>query len=119
MPSQYSEYFRVEQRGDITILVPTFSDYMNLVANIETKRDMIDFVRQEKPKKLVVNFEHIELFSTEFIGTLLSVKRLLGAEGRIKLCCLTQIHHEVFQLLNLEGTVFEIHESLEDASNAC
>ena len=114
MTRQY-QYFRVEQLDDVTILTLTVRDFRNQLANVEMKSEFIKYAQKDKPKYLIVNFENVERFSTELIGTMLSIKKLLGEEGELKLCCLEVILHDVFRLLKLDGTVFEIYDTVTNA----
>jgi anti-anti-sigma regulatory factor len=109
------EHFRVERTGDVTIITPTVFDFLDQLTNLEAKKEFVQFAQTDKPTNLVVDFQNIQRFSTEFIGTLMSVKKQLGASGQMKLCAMQEMHREIFQLLNLDGTVFEIHE---DAAKA-
>ena len=109
------KYFRVEDRGGFTVITPTVADCLNQVTNVELKRELVDFARLERPDEVVVNFQHVLRFSTEFIGSLLSVKKVLGGDRRIRLCGMEPHHLEVFQLLNLVDTVFDVYETVEDA----
>jgi len=111
-------YFRADPLGDVTMVTPTAFDFFGQEANVEMKKELTQYVRDERPAKLLVNFENVQRFSTEFIGTLLSVKKLLDPDGEIKLCSMEFMHREVFQLLNLDGTVFDIYDTIEEACEA-
>ncbi len=108
-------YFNVEQRGDVTLVTMTWRDFLNQLANVELKVELMKYAREESPTRLVVNFENVDRFSTELIGTMLSVKKLLGEEGAIRLCCMDELQRDVFRLLQLDGTVFEIHDTVDSA----
>jgi len=109
------EHFRIKKNGDLIIVTPTVFDFLDQVTNFEAKRELIRFAQTENPAKAVVDFQHVQRFSTEFIGTLLSFKRQMGADGRIALCAMQPVHRDIFRVLNLDGTVFEIFETLEEA----
>lgn len=111
-------YFNVEQLGDMTVVTMTTKDFRNQVANVEMKSEFIKYAQEDKPARLVVNFENVEVFSTELIGTMLSVKKLLGEDGELKLCCMEEILRDVFRLLRLDGTVFEIYDTVNSARAA-
>ncbi len=117
MTTQY-RYFRVQQLGDETIVTLTVKDFRNQVANVEMKSEFVKYAQEDKPKHLIVNFENVALFSTELIGTMLSVKKLRGEDGELKLCCMEEILRDVFRLLRLDGTVFEIHDTVNNARKA-
>ena len=57
--------------------------------------------------------------STAVINAMLLVKKkLLSADGEVKLCNVSDGIRHVYQMLNLDGTVFEIHDSLPQALQA-
>jgi anti-anti-sigma regulatory factor len=51
-------------------------------------------------------------------GLLRAKKKLLAGGGRIKLCQLHPLIREAYRLLNLDGTVFHIHDSEAEALTA-
>ena len=109
------EHFRIEQQGDVTVVTPTVFDFLDQVTNFEAKRELIRFAQDEKPHKAVVDFHNVQRFSTEFIGTLLSFKRQMGDGARISLCSLQPVHRDIFRVLNLDGTVFQIFDDVKHA----
>jgi anti-anti-sigma regulatory factor len=112
---KHFRYFSVEQRGDVTLITMTWRDFLNQLANVEMKVELMKFCQDEKPGRAVVDFDNVERFSTELIGTMLSVKKLLGEDGAIRLCGMDDLQRDVFRLLQLDGTVFQIHDTVDDA----
>jgi len=108
-------HFRIEAKGEVTVVTPTVFDFIDQAVNFESKKELITFARREQLDKVVVDFQNIQRFSTEFIGTLLSLKRQIGAAGKIKLCSLQPVQRDIFRVLNLDGTVFEILEDVNEA----
>jgi anti-anti-sigma regulatory factor len=112
------QYFRIEHVGEVTILTLTIFDFFDQVANAETKRELIRFAQAEKPQKLIISFEHVQRFSSEFIGTLVSLKkqmRSLHSDAAIKLCTMQPTHREVFKLIDPNQALFKIHDAVSDA----
>ena len=109
------EHFRIGRQGDVIVVTPTVFDFLDQVTNFEAKRELIRFAQNEKPEKVVVDFSNVQRFSTEFIGTLLSFKRQMGTGGRISLCSLQPVHRDIFRVLNLDGTVFQIFDEVKQA----
>jgi len=109
-------YFRVERRGDVTVVTPTVSDLFGLAINSELRKELLRFVQGEKPEKVVVDFHNVQRFLTDWISTLLSLKkRLVVSVGQVKLCSMQPMHREIFRLCNLDGTVFQILEDVNEA----
>jgi len=107
--------FRIERQGDVTIVTPTVFDFIDQTTNFESKKELVHFAQQEQPDKVVIDFQNIQRFSTEFIGTLLSFKKQMGAGGKIKLCSLQPVQRDIFRVLNLDGTVFQILDDVNAA----
>jgi len=109
-------YFRVERRGDVTVVTPTVSDLFGLAINSELRKELLRFVQGEKPEKVVVDFHNVQRFLTDWISTLLSLKkRLVVNGGEVKLCSMRPTHREIFRLCNLDGTAFQILETVNEA----
>lgn len=113
------EFFRVEQRGDVTVVTPTVSDLFDLAVSCELRKELIRFVQDEKSKKVVVDCHNIQRFSTDWVTTLLSLKkRLVAASGGVNLCSMPPVQREIFDVLHLPGTVFQILDTVEEAVQA-
>lgn len=108
-------YFRVERRGDVTVVMPTVSDLFGLVVNSELRKELVRFVQGETPGKVVVDFHHIQRFSTDWITTLISLKKRIGTGGEIELCSMQPLQRKIFRELNLDGTVFQILANVNEA----
>lgn len=109
------EHFRIAIMEDVTVVTPTIFDFLDQATNFDAKRELVLFAQTAKPAKAVVDFQNVQRFSTEFIGTLLSFKRQMDADGRIALCAMQPIHRDIFRVLNLDGTVFRIFDTVEEA----
>lgn len=78
--------------------------------------ELADYVEQEKPRKLLINFDQVTHFSSEAIGGLIRVARRIRAlGGEIKLCDMSPDIRGIFQLTNLDGTVFSVYDSAREA----
>ena len=117
MSSSWS--FDVVQQGDIIeIRLPATrlfdsDDYAALHC------ELMEFVKQTSPQKLLVHFGRIEYCSTAIMNGLLEVRNRLEEEGRrMKLCGMSAEVHEAFRMLQLDGTVFDIYSRKEDALGA-
>jgi anti-anti-sigma regulatory factor len=113
--SQNLEYFHIERQNDVTIVTPIFSDFLGEVINFESKKELVHFADSVRPEKVVVDFRNIHCFSTDFVGTLLSFKKRIPPGGAVKLCSLQPVHREIFQIFHLDGTVFSILETVQEA----
>ncbi len=76
-------------------------------------------VDTERPAKVVVDFGRVVHCSTAVINGLLRAKRCVVANrGQLSLCGMTTEIRDAYDMLNLDGTVFQIHDTLDDAVTA-
>jgi anti-anti-sigma factor len=85
----------------------------------ELQDELLALLEKHRPTKLLVNFKQVSQCSTSVINALLSAKkRLRLAGGDVKLCSMHPVIREAYQLLNLDGTVFHIHDTEGEAMAA-
>ena len=78
--------------------------------------ELIDFVKATQPASLVINFQNVAKCTTGAINGLLAIRKLLGSDQAvIHLCEVGNEVRQTLEVLNLSGSLFEIHASLEDA----
>ncbi len=107
--------FQVFQDGDVTIIRLVDKELSDLLMQDEFLEEVMGLIENEKPGKLLINFQVVDYCTTGIINTLINAKRrLIAQQGRMKLCALSQHVHEAFRALNLEGTVFDVYESESD-----
>lgn len=89
-----------------------------LIVN-ELQDELLALIDKEQPKKVLVNFDGVSHCSTAVInGLLRAKKRLMTSGGQIKLCQMHPTIREAYRLLNLDGTVFHIHDTEAEALTA-
>lgn len=111
-------HIQVETDGDISIITLTVSNLQEQLPSFELKKELIKFIERVQPEKVIINFEHVHRFSTEFIGTLLSTKKRHSETRQVNLCRMQPVHREIFSILKLDGTVFQICDTVEEAKAA-
>ena len=78
--------------------------------------ELLEMIEKEQPFRVVVDFTGIERCSTAVMNALLRVKRrVVTRGGHLKLCSMIDSIRDVYKLLKLDGTVFDIYETLDDA----
>ena len=108
--------FDVSHQGTVTVLKLCSHDMMDHLLSNELQTAVVAFVEQERPQNLLVNFNDMRRFSSETINALLRArKRLAAYEGEMKLCGMRPEIRDVFRVMRLDGTVFEIYETFEQA----
>jgi anti-sigma B factor antagonist len=113
------DHFDVERRGRVVEIRLGNPAYYDLLRYTELDEELNAFVAQERPPRLLVNFSAVQYCSTAVMNALLKAKkRLESTGGRMKLYGMNEAVNGAFQMLNLEGSVFEIHPSEASASQA-
>jgi anti-anti-sigma factor len=121
IPLQYvsamsSQHFDVQQDGDVTVVTLTSPELLDHLVTHEMQDELFAFAENEKPKRLIVDFQQVRRCSTEIINAMLRTrKRVAGAGGDVRLCGMHKHIRDVFRMLNLEGNVFEIFDTLDEA----
>ncbi|WP_182868394.1 protein kinase domain-containing protein [Rhodopirellula sp. JC639] len=83
---------------------------------VQTKRELFAMVEKCDPKRLIVNFASVRFCSSETVGILIQLhSELKPRQTRLYLCGMRESIREVFRVLNLDGTVFEIRGTVTNA----
>ena len=107
--------FTVAKKGDITIVRLVDKELSHLLFQDEFFEEMMRLVDEEKPAKVLLDFEVVDYCNTGIINTLISAKkRVKDQGGEFKLCGLSPHVHAAFQALNLESTVFDVYPTVDE-----
>ena len=113
------KHFETQQLDEITevrLVDPKL--FETLIVN-ELQDELLRYLDEQRPRKLLINFGSVTHCSTAVINGLLRAKKRLTTEGgQLKLCGMTNSIREAYKMLNLDGTVFEIHDQTADAVKA-
>ncbi|PAY16745.1 hypothetical protein CKO51_25240 [Rhodopirellula sp. SM50] len=83
---------------------------------VQTKRELFAMVEKCEPSRLIVNFASVRFCSSETVGILIQLHtELKPRDTRLYLCGMRESIREVFRVLNLDGTVFEIRGTVTNA----
>ena len=116
-----SKYKRiaVDKNGSIDIVRLVDAQLFDHVHLNELQDELAAFVEEAEPEKVIFDFSVVEFCSTSLINTLLKVKRGLAKDGgRVRLCGMRESVREAFKMLNLDGTVFDIDDTIDEAKAA-
>ena len=114
-------YFDVEQRGPVTELHLTDTKFFNTERYAELLDELLAFVEQELPRKLLINLSRVGYCSTAVMNALIAVQRQLASQsatGVMKLCGASEVVDEALRRLKLDQGVFDIHSTDEEAIRA-
>ena len=116
---QDCQRFDVAQSGDVTILRLKDPRLSELLEITELHDEMLDYIERQSPHNLLIDFATVTQCSTAVInGLLRAKKRMLALGGRFMLCSMHESVREAYRVLSLDGTVFEIHDTLPEAIDA-
>ena len=110
------KHFRMERQEGVTVLQLLDLRLLDTLVVSEFQEELIRHLNEQKPKRVVVDFAAVSHCSTAVInGLLRAKKRLMEWGGDLRLCHMQPAVREAYQLLNLDGTVFHIYETQDDA----
>lgn len=110
--------FQSETLGDVTIVTLQPADFFDQQTIAAAKRELLLFVKTEKPAKLILRFANIQRFSSAFFCALVNLKehiRFHHSNAEIKLCELQSQHREIFKLVDPNQTLFKLYDTVKDA----
>jgi len=97
----------------VQVLTPKLSDSLTVS---EFQDELLDMIEAEHIQKLVVSFKGVQHCSTAVInGLLRAKKRLLVNDGSLRLCGMIEVIREAYQMLHLDGSVFQIDDTLDES----
>lgn len=113
------EHFSVRRFDDgltIELADPMLFDTAVVMA---WQNELLKLVDSERPRRAIVDFSKVEHCSTAVINGLLRARRRIAKDGgQMKLCGMRTPIRDAYALLNLDGTVFLIYDSVDDALDA-
>jgi anti-anti-sigma factor len=112
-------HFDVHHQKDVLVIQLVDPRLFDAMVVNELQEDLLAVIDKEKPRKVLISFEGVSHCSTAVInGLLRAKKRLMASGGQIKLCQMHPTIREAYKLLNLDGTVFHIHDTEAEALTA-
>jgi anti-anti-sigma regulatory factor len=114
-------YFDVEQRGSVTEIQLADTKFFDVERYAELRDELLAFVEQERPRRLLVNLSRVEYCSTAVMSALIAVQRHLArhpATGTMKLCGAREVVAEALHRLQLDQGVFDMHRTAAAAIQA-
>jgi anti-anti-sigma regulatory factor len=109
-------FFTVEASDD-TVVARAVDPYLQgpMLAEL-IKLELMQIIESAPGKNLVIDFQDVKLVSSSVISSLLGIKRhVTAAKCSMKLCSMTVSLRHVFKTLNMDGTVFEICDTIDEA----
>ena len=106
----------VDDVSVVQVLTPKLSDSLTVS---EFQDELLEMIDADRPQRVVISFNGVQHCSTAVINGLLRAKKRLVTEGgSLRLCAMTEVIRDAYRMLHLDGTVFDIDDTLEDALKA-
>ncbi len=105
--------FDVEMDGDVTVVRLNDPRLFEMILITELHDELLQYIEHHQPQKLLVDFAMVTQCSSAVINSMLMArKRLLNRGAVMRLCSMHKPVREAFRVLRLDGTLFEIYDSL-------
>ena len=116
MPLPGYRFVTTETVNDTTI-VQAVDPYLQGTTVAElVKLELAQIVEASPNQNLIIDLGNVKMISSSVISSLLALKRQLATEGvSLRLCSMSESLRYVFKTLNMDGTIFDIFETVEDA----
>jgi anti-anti-sigma factor len=108
-------YFNVD-RTDDAIVAQIVEAHLNGAALADfIKQEMLEML-QDSPKTLIIDFGNVKSVSSSIISSFLQIaNRTRTTDARLVFCCMSESLRSIFKTLKLDGSVFQIVDTLEEA----
>lgn len=116
MTTYSPRYFDIDQDDHACVAHFRESNLMGTSLADSASRDLQNIISTTDSEGLVVDFENVKMISSSMIAALVKTReRSLNAGLWFRMSGMSSALRHIFQTLHLDGTVFEIHETLEEA----
>lgn len=111
-----SKRFEVLPHGDVTEIRLVDPELTDLVIQNELSEQLLGVVTDQQPMKVVVNMAAVRICSSGAIESLLALRKTVKRYGgEVRLCEVRGVVRQALKVLNLDGTLFQIKESVKEA----
>src|SRR5262245_53124897 len=101
--SEYGRRLRFEIIGDVTVVDLGDWKILDLDNMVSVKEQVLWLLRQDIPKKILLNFSNVEYLSSAALGVLITLNKALHeGGGRLILCNIDPQIYEVFEITKLD-----------------
>ena len=107
---------RITARDDITVV--SFNE-ISIGPGLDAfSSQIVQLIENEKPAKMVVDFERVKFFSSQTLGLLLHIRNKLRAYGGdVVISGINPQLHRVFRITNIDK-IFSFYANIESAIKA-
>lgn len=110
------DFFDVIERDGVSIVRLENPQIIDQLIVHEMGDQLVAFAENGQPERAVINFERVTHCTSEVIGAIIRFwRRLAQAGAQMKLSNMNAHVRDLFRIMRLDGTVFEIYDSEDDA----
>ena len=114
-----SKFFHVREIEGISEIILGTADFVTRPIIVMAQEEITNYVDDNKPTRLVINFGNVSQISSEFISALIRIQDHVKAhDGQMKLTHMSDTVYAPFKLTNLAGRLFMIYETTPEAIDA-
>ena len=112
-------YFRTTRTSDTLIARLTPGEPYGIFSSDGFSDELAALYAGEGTRRVLVDFAHVEAISSSVIAVLLGFRKRLKADGvQLALCGMSDHLREKLRVLQLDGTVFQVYDTRNDAVTA-
>lgn len=105
----------ITTQGDVSVVSFAKSSISNTEDIVATSEQLSKFIEQNRPRRMVFDFDGVKFFSSHVLGLLLMVRsKLEKYEGEVAISSINPQLHRVFKITNLDR-VFKFFPDKERA----
>ncbi len=109
------ESFHVRDEGAVIVIEFKHQELSGIAVHDRLSSDLNHLIEDRLPERLLISFAGVKIASSDAIGVFIQArKQLKPSGGVVKMCCMHENVRLSFQILKLEGSLFEILESEAD-----
>ena len=113
------KFFTVRETESVAEIVLGTADFVSHPIIVLAQEEIIAYIDQRKPARLIINFTHVSHISSEFITSMIRIQdHVRGHGGQMKLTHLNKAVYMPFKLTKLAGRLFMIYDTTPEAIDA-
>ena len=117
--SNSPKFFTVSDFEGIPEIELGKADFISRPIIVLAQEEITNYIDQNKPPRLIINFKNVSHISSEFITALIHIQdHVKGNDGQMKLTHMNKTVYAPFELTKLAGRLFMIYRTTPQAFDA-
>ncbi len=109
-------HFKLQHQEKALVVHLADTKLFDSLALNELRDELVEVIDHLQPMRMLINFGAVSHCSSEVINILLRVKEKMDSYGgQLRFCGMSKSLREVYKILKLDGRVFQILETAQDA----